>query len=156
MKSIGKYEVLDEIGSSVTGTTYRARDNFQKREIALKVLHPLVKADVAAQDQYCREMLLYSELTHRHLVKVVDLGEIEGRIYIASKLLQGDDLARYADRNRELPLASKLAILAQACEGQRLRTREASRTGRSNRATSSSTRAATSRFSTSASPSGSP
>ncbi len=117
MKSIGKYEVLDEIGSSVTGTTYRARDNFQKREIALKVLHPLVKADVAAQDQYCREMLLYSELTHRHLVKVVDLGEIEGRIYIASKLLQGDDLARYADRNRELPLASKLAILAQACEG---------------------------------------
>ncbi len=117
MKSIGKYEVLNEIGSSGTGTTYRVRDNFQKQELALKFLHEVPQLDAAAHDQFCRELVLYSDLTHRHLAKVVDLGEIEGRIYIATKLLSGSDLDRFASNNRELPIAIKLGILAQACEG---------------------------------------
>jgi len=117
MKSIGKYEVLDEIGSSATGTIYRVRDNFQKQELALKFLHEIPKLDAAAHDQFCREMSLYAELTHRHLAKIVDLGEVEGRIYIATRLLAGADLERYASNNRELPIALKLGILAQACEG---------------------------------------
>ena len=117
MKSIGKYEVFDEIGASVTGTTYRARDAFRKRDLALKVLHPLPTLDAAAKDEFCRELSLCSELTHRHLAKVLDLGEAEGQLYIATELLSGADLQGLAAGNRELSIAQKIGILAQACEG---------------------------------------
>ena len=117
MKSIGKYEVLDEIASGVTGTTYRVRESFQKRELILKLLCALPTLDEASHDAFCREMLLYSELTHRHLVKILDLGEVDGRIYIVTRLLSGAGLLTYANENRELPIAAKLGILAQAAEG---------------------------------------
>ena len=118
MKSIGKYEVLDEIGASATGTTYRARDTFRKRELALKVLHPLPTLDAAAKDDvFPRTVAIASELTHRHLAKVLDLGEVEGQIYIATELLSGADLRGLSAGNRELTIAQKIGILAQACEG---------------------------------------
>jgi serine/threonine protein kinase len=117
MKSIGKYEVFDEIGASVTGTTYRARDAFRKRDLALKVLHPLPTLDADAKDEFCRELSRCSELTHRHLAKVLDLGEAEGQVYIATELLSGADLRGLSAGNRELTIAQKIGILAQACEG---------------------------------------
>lgn len=117
MKPIGKYEVLDEIGASVAGTRYRARDTFRKRELVLKVLHPLPTLDAAAKDEFCRKLALCSELLHRHLAKVLDLGEVEGRIYIATELLSGADLRSLSTGNRELTIAQKIGILAQACEG---------------------------------------
>ena len=117
MKSIGKYEVLDEIGASVAGTTYRVRDTFRKRELALKVLHPLPTLDAAAKDEFFRELSKSSELVHRHLAKVLDLGEVEGQVYIATELLSGADLRGLSAGNRELTIAQKIGILAQACEG---------------------------------------
>jgi serine/threonine protein kinase len=117
MKSIGKYEILDEIGSGATGTTYRARDSFRDRELVVRVLRSLPKLDAAVKREYCRELLACSELQHRHLTKVVDLGEVEGQIYIATDLLKGADLRSQAGKHHELPVAQKLGILAQACEG---------------------------------------
>ena len=38
MKSIGKYQVIEQLGTSAAGTTYRVRDSFRNREFALKVL----------------------------------------------------------------------------------------------------------------------
>ena len=117
MKSIGKYEVIDEIGASATGTKYRARDTFRKREVVLKVLHPIPTLEAAAKDTFCRELGLCAELMHRHLAKILDLGEVEGQVYIATELLSGADLRGLSAGNRELTIAQKIGILAQACEG---------------------------------------
>jgi len=117
MKSIGKYEVLDEIGASAAGVTYRARDNFRNRELTLKVLHPLPALDAALKEAFCRDLLLCSELTHRHLAKVLDLGEADGKIYIATAVLSGTDLRAVLAGTREMTISQKIAILAQACEG---------------------------------------
>ena len=117
MTTIGKYEVLAEIASGATSTSYRVRDNFQKRELVLKLLQALPALDEASHDAFCRELALYSELTHRHLAKIVDLGEVDGRIYVVTKLLPGAGLLQYANDNRDLSIATKLGILAQACEG---------------------------------------
>lgn len=117
MKFIGKYEVLEEIDKSAVGTTYRARDNFRKRELVLKALRPLSNLDPVHKDEFCRELLFCSELTHRHLAKVLDLGEMEGGIYIATELLSGTGLQHLISQRQELALAQQLGILAQVCEG---------------------------------------
>lgn len=117
MKFIGKYEVLEEIGKSAVGVTYRGRDNFRKRELALKLLQPLPKLDPVNKDEFSRELLLSSELTHRHLAKVLDLGDVESGIYIATELLAGTSLQRLIAERQELAIVQKLGILAQVCEG---------------------------------------
>jgi eukaryotic-like serine/threonine-protein kinase len=116
MKSIGKYEILDEIGSGVAGTTYRARDNFRNRELVVKALRPIPNLDAGAKNEYCRELLACSEVQHRHLAKILDLGEVEGQIYIATELLSGRDLS-HAGSDQALTIAQRVGILAQACEG---------------------------------------
>lgn len=117
MKSIGKYEVVEEIGSSVAGTSYRVRDNFRNRELVLKVLHPIPTLPAVATAAFCREIATSAELLHRNIVKVLDLGEVDGQVYIATELLSGTSLHRHLADNPGLTLADKLGLLAQVCEG---------------------------------------
>ena len=117
MKFFGKYEVGDQIGNSLAGTKYRARDPFRKRDLALKILHPVPTLEPAAKDVFCREFLTNSELVHRHLAKVLDIGEVEGSIYIATELLNGSDLRSASIESRNFTIAQKIGILAQTCEG---------------------------------------
>jgi len=117
MKSIGKYQVLEELGTSAAGTTYRVRDGFRSREFAAKVLHSGAGLAQEARDQFCRDLADCAELTHRHLVKVHDLGEVEEGIYLATELLSGVNLARFMTDNPDLPLGQKLGVMAQVAEG---------------------------------------
>ncbi|HUA20372.1 MAG TPA: serine/threonine-protein kinase [Bryobacteraceae bacterium] len=117
MKSIGKYHVLEELGSSAAGTVYRVRDSFRNREFAAKVLHSGAGLAPEAREQFCRDLADCAELTHRHLVRVHDLGEVEEGIYLATELLSGVNLGRFMEENRDLPLGQKIGVIAQVAEG---------------------------------------
>src|SRR5580704_6538403 len=93
MKTIGKYQVMEEIGRSAAGVTCRVRDPFRSREVALKILSPLAALSAVSKDQLYRDLALSWELTHRHVAKVHDVGELEGGVYIATELLVGNPLA---------------------------------------------------------------
>jgi len=56
MKTIGKYQLLEEIGTGAAGTTYRARDTFRNRELALKVLHPALRTNDELKEQFSGEL----------------------------------------------------------------------------------------------------
>ena len=117
MKTIGKYQVLDEIGAGAAGVTYLARDAFRNREIALKILHPSATADLALKDRICRDLAASAELRHSHIAGVCDLGEVDGSIYVATELLAGDSLDVHFRERRVLPLPQKLKLMAQVSEG---------------------------------------
>ncbi len=116
MTTIGKYHVLEDIGSSAIGKTYRVRDVFRNRELAVKVLGPLSALNPISKEKMYADLAICSELSHRHIAKVHDLGEVDGGIYIAAELLSGKDLRKRmagpADTIRQ-----KLAWMAQVCEG---------------------------------------
>ena len=114
MTSIGKYKLLDEMGVGAVGTTYRASDNFRNREMVLKVLNPAIIGSPELRDQICRDLSASAELRHPHIVKVRDLGEVDGAIYIAIELLNGVDLRWHIDR-RILSLADKIDLMVQVC-----------------------------------------
>lgn len=116
MKTIGKYQVLQEIGRSAAGATYRVRDPFRKRELALKVLSPLAALSAEATDRLYRHLSACEELSHRHVARIHDLGEVEGGVYIATDLLAGSDLRTHL-AGPAAPIAQQLTLLAQVCEG---------------------------------------
>jgi serine/threonine-protein kinase len=115
MKTFGKYQLLEEIGSGPAGTTYRARDNFRDSELALKVLRSTTAPTF--KQQFCRELALSAELQHAHIETVLDLGEVDGAIYIAKELLAGTDLRRFLQEGAVWPLVQKLKFTAQICDG---------------------------------------
>ncbi|HYL77719.1 MAG TPA: protein kinase [Bryobacteraceae bacterium] len=117
MKSIGKYRVLAEWGSSAAGKLYRARDTFRNREVALKVYDSAAAPNPEAKDQFCRELGACADLRHPHIAAIVDVGEADGVIYLASELLAGNDLRRHFQDHRLLPLNTKLELMAQVCDG---------------------------------------
>jgi serine/threonine protein kinase len=114
MTSIGKYKLLDEMGVGAVGTTYRATDTFRNREMVLKVLNPAIIGTPELREQICRDLSASAELRHPHIVKVRDLGEVDGAIYIATELLNGVDLRWHIER-RILSLADKIDLMVQVC-----------------------------------------
>jgi serine/threonine protein kinase len=117
MKSIGKYQVIEQLGTSATGTTYRVRDSFRNREFALKVLQTVPGLTSAAKEQFCGHLAACAELVHRHVIKVQDLGEVEEGLFVVSDWRTGMDLERFMRENRDLPLGQKLGLVAQVAEG---------------------------------------
>ena len=115
LKTIGKYQLVGEIGRSAAGVTYRARDPFRKRDLALKVIAGLDQLDAAQKDQLYDELGRSADLAHRHIGKVLDIGEVDGRIYIARDLLGGSDLKQHL-ASHDVPVSEKLSLIAQVCE----------------------------------------
>jgi serine/threonine-protein kinase len=117
MKSIGKYQVIEEVGSSATGKTVRARDAFRNREFAVKILETVPGLSAEAKEKFCAHLAVCAELTHRHIAKIDDLGEVEEGIFVATEWRRGTNLGRFMRENRDLQLDQKLALMAQVAEG---------------------------------------
>lgn len=117
MKSIGKYQVIDELGKSATGKTFRSRDAFRNREFAVKILETVPGLGAEAKEKFCAHLAACAELTHRHIAKIDDLGEVEEGIFVATEWRRGTNLGRFMRENRDLPLDQKLALVAQVAEG---------------------------------------
>ena len=114
MTSIGKYKLLDEMGVGAVGTTYRGSDTFRNREMVVKVLNPAFTGSPELREQLCRDLSAAAELRHPHIVKVRDLGEVEGAIYIATEFLNGVDLRWHIER-KILSLVDKIDLMVQVC-----------------------------------------
>jgi serine/threonine protein kinase len=109
---LGKYEILDEIGQGGFATVYLARDTVLGREVALKVLDPLLMRDDTFVERFKREARAAAALQHPNLVTVFDLGDSDGRLYIAQEYLSGGDLKRLL-AERALPLSRVATVVDQ-------------------------------------------
>ena len=112
MNAIGKYKLLEEMGVGAVGTTYRASDPFQNREMVVKVLNPALAATPELHAQICRHLSLTAELCHPHILRIRDLGEADGAVYIATEFLNGVNL-RWHLEHKVLTLADKVDLMVQ-------------------------------------------
>jgi serine/threonine-protein kinase len=105
---LGDYEIVAVLGRGETAYTYRAVHAKEGTEVALKV--PLASAltDRTFVQRFLREAKLGSTLSHRSIVRVLDSGEVDGKLFIAMEVAEGNTLAfELAGRN---PLAVVRAL----------------------------------------------
>ena len=106
---LGRFEVLDDLGSGGFGFVVRARDRLLGREVALKM--PLPERALAPGDvhRFLREARAAARLDHPNIVRVFDAGELGPLGYfIASELCQGPSLRRWLKSQNE-PVPARLA-----------------------------------------------
>src|ERR1700676_752847 len=119
IRQIGKYTVLDVIGTGGMGIVYRAQDPAIGRTVAIKML----KNRDAGNTQdvfdrfFLREMKSTGNLHHKNIVTVYDAGEHEGNPYLVMEYLEGEPVSKLISERRPMPLLDKLDLGIQVCDG---------------------------------------
>ena len=108
---ISKYQVVEKIGHGGFATVYRAHDTVLEREVALKVLDPLLMRDGAFVERFQREARSAARLEHPQIVPIYDVGEGAGRLFISMRLIRGPSLAQYLAEKERLSWKETLRIL---------------------------------------------
>ncbi len=111
---LGRFEVVEDLGSGGFGFVVRARDRLLGREVALKM--PLPERALAPGDvnRFLREARAAARLDHPHIVRVFDAGELGPLGYfIASEFCEGPSLRRWL-KSQNKPVPARLAALWMA------------------------------------------
>ncbi len=89
----GSHEIVAFLGAGGMGEVWRARDTRLDRVVALKVLPPATLEDETARKRLVREAQLASKLNHPHVCTIHEVGEAEGRAFVAMELVEGRSLS---------------------------------------------------------------
>jgi len=93
----GRYRLLERIGDGGMGQVFRAEQLATGRTVALKLLHSQFTGVAEVVQRFEREAKVTTHLSHPHIVKTVEFGKWEGRLYLAMEFLAGQSLAALLD-----------------------------------------------------------
>src|SRR3954453_6359112 len=109
MQLSGRYRLDAQIGAGGMSTVYRAFDVNLERRVAIKLLHREMSADSDQLERFRREARAVAQLSHPHIVGVIDAGEDEGRPYIVFEYVEGETLKQRINELGQLPVDESLA-----------------------------------------------
>lgn len=111
-RRVGRFQVLDPIGSGSMGVVYAAYDETLDRRVALKLLH----GDAISSSWLRREGQAIGRISHPNVVTVYEVGEHEGSVYLAMELVEGPTLRAWLAEERR-SFTEVLRMFLQVGEG---------------------------------------
>ena len=118
-QQLDEYELISLLGRGGMARVYRGRDGRLKRDVAIKVIDAVHRADETYRARFEREAQAIAQLEHPHIVRLYRYGEVSGLFYMAMQYIPGQDLRSYLDdlRAREewLPAVEAARFIRELC-----------------------------------------
>lgn len=111
---LGKYEIVEKIGTGGFGVVYKALDPFIKRHVAIKTCSA---GDRETRERFLREAEICGNLQHRNIVTVYEFGFEADTPYLVQEYLSGEDLDKKIKRRDFLPMPERILWLMQIARG---------------------------------------
>jgi serine/threonine protein kinase len=112
-----RYEILEILGEGGMGAVYKAADREVDRVVALKVIRPQLASNPEILARFKQELLLSSQVTHRNVIRIYDLGEAQGIKFITMEFVQGENLHQMLKQRQKLELAEAVDVMEQVASG---------------------------------------
>ena len=118
--TLGRYEIIKELGKGAMGTVYLGKDPKINREVAIKTMalsqefEPDELEEV--KERFFREAETAGMLNHPNIVTIFDAGDEHDLAYIAMEFLDGSDLAPYTKKEKLFPIGATLKICGKVAE----------------------------------------
>ncbi|MEL6343473.1 MAG: serine/threonine-protein kinase [Myxococcota bacterium] len=112
---IGRFAILHKIGAGGMGSVYAAYDQKLDRRVALKLMHRHIEALPEFQARLLTEAQSMARLNHPNVVQVYDVGDYEGRLFVAMEFVEGQTVRRWLSTPRSW--REVVAVYRQAGQG---------------------------------------
>jgi Flp pilus assembly protein TadD/tRNA A-37 threonylcarbamoyl transferase component Bud32 len=116
-----RYTIIRLLGTGGMGAVYQAFDHELGVAVAIKVIRPAAQSDARAakelEQRFKRELVLARQVTHKYVVRIHDLGDIDGIKYLTMPFVEGETLAALLQRVRKIPVPRALAAARQIALG---------------------------------------
>src|SRR6266403_5128717 len=113
---LSHYRIVSKIGAGGMVEVYLAQDTRLDRKVAIKFLHEEFSKDAGKLNRFIQEARAASALNHPNILTVYEIGEVDGKNYIATELIDGKTLREHLSHKESLPLNTILKIGVQVSE----------------------------------------
>jgi serine/threonine protein kinase len=113
-----RYKLLQPIGKTGSSIVYLAQDQFEQREVAIKIAHFEVdqNTDEKLHQLWIKEVRMSGQLKHPFIVDIYEAGLINGNGYIVMEYLSGGTLVPFVRPDKLLPIERVVEILFKVCK----------------------------------------
>ncbi len=112
-QTVGKYQILSNLGSGGFGTVFLAKDVWIDKKVAIKVPH----RQSGDEGELLQEPRLLAALDHPNIVSILTAERVDGVFYIVMEYVKGESLEAALDREKALPLPRAINYIVQILRG---------------------------------------
>lgn len=116
----GRYKIISILGEGGMANVYLAEDIILNQKVAVKILRQDLQKDPQTIQRFQREAMSTSELSHPHIVSILDVGSDHNEHYLVMEYVNGMDLKEYIKEHKPLPLKEVVSIMDQILDAMAL------------------------------------
>jgi serine/threonine-protein kinase len=110
-----RYRIEKLLGEGGMGSVYKAHDSELGRTVALKLVRPELAISPQIMQRFKQELLLASRISHKNILRIHDMGDVNGVKFITMAFVEGSDLSALIEETGGLPFERALKFTKQLC-----------------------------------------